>query len=131
MDKIKLILLIDDDEINNFLNKRLFLKLGIAEEVAVVLNGAEGLKFIKEHCGNGNSCPELIIIDINMPVMDGFQFLKHFQDMPLERKGDIVLVMLTTSSSPLDLELVSKYQVSGYVTKPLTEEKINYIKNLL
>ncbi|HTF82674.1 MAG TPA: response regulator [Cytophagales bacterium] len=117
-------LLIDDDDINNFLNKRLINKLKISHDVKVVLNGAEALKFIDELCTEGKECPELILLDINMPVMNGFEFLKAYDKLEFANKPNVKVVMLTTSSNPYDLEKLHEYKVSGFINKPLTEENL-------
>jgi CheY-like chemotaxis protein len=124
MKKIKCALLIDDDSINNFINERLIKKLNIAEEVKVVLNGQEGLKYIQEICIPQHTCPELILLDINMPVMDGFEFLKEYKILDFSGKNSIIIIMLTTSTSPNDTERLNDSGASGYINKPLTENKL-------
>ena len=127
MSKLKLVLLIDDDEINNFLNKRLLEKYGIAEQVAIVTNGEEGLEFIAQRCRSGAGCPELILLDISMPVMDGFEFLKQYQRLNFKNKDKVNLIVLTTSSNPNDMERIANFNVTDYLTKPLNEGKVEYL----
>lgn len=124
MNKIKCALLIDDDSINNFINERLLKKLNIADQVKVVLNGEEAIKYISQRCSENHPCPELILLDINMPVMDGFEFLKEYKNLDFNGKSSIVIIMLTTSTNPNDTERLNDSGASGYVNKPLTEQKL-------
>lgn len=124
MKKLKCAMLIDDDSINNFINERLLKKLQVSEQVKVVLNGEEALKYIKQQNANAQPCPELILLDINMPVMDGFEFLNEYQKLNFPDKKSIIIVMLTTSTNPNDTERLNNSGASGYVNKPLTEPKL-------
>lgn len=124
MNKINCALLVDDDSINNFINERLLKKLNLAHETKIVLNGEEAVKYIRERTGEGKACPELILLDINMPVMDGFEFLQAYQKMDIPNKTSVVIVMLTTSTNPNDTERLNNSGVAGYINKPLTEQKL-------
>jgi len=124
MTKINSILLVDDDQINNFINKRIINKLGIADEVKTALNGEEALNYIQQHCQNTGQCPELIFLDINMPVMNGFEFLNEFDSLPLNNKDEVKIIVLTTSTNPGDLQKLKDYRIKGFLNKPLTEKKI-------
>lgn len=103
--------------------------MSIATEVQVVPNGLQALEYIKGKIASSLTCPELILLDIKMPVMDGFEFLKHFSKLELKNKLQIVLILLTTSTHSKDLEKVKQYNVHGILNKPLTEEKLMAILN--
>lgn len=123
MKKIEKILLVDDDSINNFINARLLKKLEIADEVNISLNGEEAINYLND-CSN---CPQLILLDINMPVMDGFGFLDCYNTCAC-CKNSPVIVVLTTSSNKRDLERLTEYpSVTAFLNKPLTEEKITKV----
>lgn len=126
MKKIKNVLLIDDNEITNYLHAFLFQDLGIAENIHAKLNGQEAIDFLST-C-NEEEQPDLILLDINMPIMDGFEFLSHYQNTKMP---DItVLLMVSTSINPYDVERSQQFsQVNGFVGKPLTEEKIQNIRD--
>jgi CheY-like chemotaxis protein len=124
MRKIKTVLLIDDDSINNFINARLIKKCAISEDVRVASNGKEAILYLKECFAKGLPCPELILLDINMPVMDGFEFLTAFENLYFINKPKVVIIMLTTSSNPKDLEKMSEANIAGFLNKPLTEAMV-------
>jgi CheY-like chemotaxis protein len=125
MRKINCTLLVDDDHITNFINRRLINKLDLTEKVATVTNGEEALEYVKDYCMiNKECCPELILLDINMPVMNGLEFLKEYNNLEFENKRKVLVVMLSTSNNPSDLEKVEAYKVDDFISKPLTEEKL-------
>jgi len=126
MRKLNHILLVDDDTINNFINEKLLKKLDIANKISVALNGEEAITLLKRICDGQEDllCPELILLDINMPVMDGFEFLEKYKGLNFPEKQSVIIVMLTTSTNPNDTERLNKAGISGYINKPLTEDKI-------
>ncbi|HXA02955.1 MAG TPA: response regulator [Cytophagaceae bacterium] len=124
MNGIKSILIVDDDEINNFLHERLLRILKVTEQITIAINGANGIKCL-EYCFLKNErVPDLILLDINMPVMDGFEFLKNFRAMNFTNKEKIIIAVLTTSSDPGDRNKMEALGVRHYLYKPLTEQAI-------
>lgn len=123
------ILLIDDDSVSNFLNEMALQDMNLSDEVHVSENGEEALDFIYNHCKNGNvsACPDLIFLDINMPVMDGFQFLEALEKVPNLDKKPMKIVMLTSSNAHKDIERAKRFNVDGYIVKPISEEKLNAV----
>jgi CheY-like chemotaxis protein len=124
MNKIKTILLVDDDSINNFINRKLLEKMEVAEEIKIVNNGEEGIKCLYDHCFETKMSPELILLDINMPVMDGFEFITTFNELQFQNKSEVTIAVLTTSSNPKDRDKMERLGVKNYLSKPLTEIKI-------
>lgn len=125
MQKIKNILLVDDDPASNFLAQLLLEEFGFTEEnVVVKSNGKEAIDYILHEC-NSKEIPDLIFLDINMPVMDGFEFLDEFKTVPLLKAVKIVL--LTSSVSARDYDKAKEYVLFDYINKPLTEEKLHKI----
>lgn len=122
MQKINTILLVDDDAITNFLNERIILKLNIAKNVKIMLNGNEGLSYlIKNNHPKNPFRPDIILLDINMPVMDGFEFIKALYHHPHINKTKIVF--LTTSGNKQDIEKIKSLGNFKFLNKPLTKEK--------
>ncbi len=111
-----LVLLVDDDEITNFMSKQILGELGW-DEVTSVRNGQEALKYVQ------NQCPDLIFLDIKMPVMDGFEFLTELHETQLCPQAKIV--MLTSSSRETEKKQATQFtNVIAFLVKPLTKAKI-------
>jgi len=128
MPAIRCTLLVDDDPTTNYLNRRLLQRLNVTAQVREAGNGQEALDLLATSCTapDAPACPALIFLDINMPVMDGFAFLEMYQRRPLVQPP-IVIVMLTTSLHPADVQRVNRLPVAGFLTKPLTAEKIQQV----
>ncbi|MEP0365951.1 MAG: response regulator [Cyclobacteriaceae bacterium] len=120
--KFKCVLLIDDQEDSNFLHKRTINSIDCTEKVEVALNGKEAIDFLKSKMGTSHPQPEIIFLDLNMPVMDGWEFLEEYDKLEEQQKAGIVIVMLTTSLNPKDQEraIENKY-VKEFVSKYLDE----------
>lgn len=123
MKKLSLVLLVDDDATTNFLNEHLLNKLGVAEAVLVARNGEEALRLLAETCANPVTCPELVLLDLNMPVMSGIAFLEAFQPPPPALP--ICVVVLTTTAHPHDLARLAGLPYAGLLHKPLTRAKVD------
>jgi len=125
MPKLTSILLVDDDSTTNFLNQSLINRLGLAQHLRTAENGAEALQALRETCvPSSTSCPNLILLDMKMPVMNGIEFLEAYARLPLDQQRSIVIVMLTTSLLPQDLARVRQLPIAGVLSKPLTKEKL-------
>jgi CheY-like chemotaxis protein len=117
------ILLVDDDSTTNYLNRRLLERLNICDEVLVAPNGQQALELLQTHCSfKEGTCPALVLLDVNMPVMNGFEFLEAFMQAPARQS--IVIIMLTSSQLDADLVMAQHLPVADFLHKPLTREKI-------
>ena len=125
MVKFKSVLLVDDDYISNFIADHLLNKLSVCENVNFARNGDEALKFLKE-C---TEFPDLILLDINMPVMDGFEFIETFRALNMD-KNKTRIIIYTASFNQKDIELLKSIGFSDFIVKPLTEEKLLNILKL-
>jgi CheY-like chemotaxis protein len=119
------ILLLDDDPTTNFVNERLLRRLNVCHEVLVATSGAVALDLLGRRCGEGSHvCPDLVLLDIKMPVMNGFEFLEAFIQLPPCPAHSIVVVLLTSSQLDRDLSRIKQLPVTDFLTKPLTTEKV-------
>ena len=128
MQKLSMVLLVDDDDTSNFLAERLLLGMNVADQVLVALNGAEALELLAEHGTLFSPAnPALVLLDLNMPVMNGIEFLDAYQALPQFQQQAVVIVVLTTSLNSRDLDRVEELPIAGLASKPLTREKLDSI----
>lgn len=125
---IKKILLIDDSEPDNFLHAYLLKKSGKVQEIVTVLNVEQALDFLKETMGEKVEMPEAILLDINMPRLNGWEFLDIILKSEEFKGVQTKVYMLTTSLNPDDEnKALNVYKLDGYLNKPLTLDHINQI----
>lgn len=129
MTKIKKILLVDDDDTSNFINKLVLKGMDISGEINVSTNGEDALNYLIENCVNDSNKlgHTLILLDINMPVMNGFEFLDALKEHPELCEDDLKICMLTSSTNPEDIKRAKQYNIHGYLDKPLTAQKIKEV----
>lgn len=125
--KLSCILLVDDDEPTNYYNKKIVQMADCCDHIEVCLGVDEALEFLKTKDGEDYPKPELIFLDINMPGKDGWDFLSEHQGLAYEVKGEVVVVMLTTSLNPADEEKAYESGAKKFARKPLTVEQIHNI----
>ncbi len=129
MQKLNTILLVDDYEADNFIHRLVIDRYGCAENVDSVGNGQQALDYLQACVDEGRRLPEMIFLDINMPVMDGWEFLEAATQAKLLSAECIVVAMLTTSRNPDDTKRAANLGIAKtYVNKPLTR---SILHNLL
>lgn len=127
MEHKKNVLLIDDDEINNFYVTYMLEKTGEINEIFVALNGKEGLEKM-ESLNQNNTSIDFILLDINMPIMNGFEFLNHYQVYPNKQKITKLIALIGSAVNSEDYTKTATFKcVDAIIEKPLTEEKITQI----
>lgn len=125
MKNINSIFVVEDDPISSFVIKLALQQHPAFHESMEFKNGQVAVDYLVEQKGN-DGLPELILLDINMPVMDGWDFLEKFSDLPASK--NIPVVMLTSSINPDDIEKAKSHElVKGFLSKPLNKEKLDEI----
>lgn len=126
MPQLSCVLLVDDNDTTNYLNRLLLERLGTAAHILVAPNGRQALDLLPEHCPEPTAptCPVLILLDLNMPVMDGFEFLEAYAQLPQTRRDASVVLVLTTSLNPRDAERLRTLPAAGTIAKPLSKAKV-------
>ena len=127
MDKLNGILLVDDDQVSNYINIRLIERLKIAKKITVALNGIHALQTITSFSSKENICPELIILELEMPIMDGLEFLKEYENLQFDNKDEVKIVALSATINPNYEDALKYFKVECYIRKPLTEERFKNI----
>jgi CheY-like chemotaxis protein len=133
MKTIRNMTLIDDDDIFVFLTKKAIETTNLVELIKVFGNGLDAINFLRENCNDTHNLPEIILLDLSMPIMDGWQFLDEFTKLAPKIDKKIIIYICSSSISPSDVLLAKKSNlVSDYIIKPVTKEKlIELIKGLI
>lgn len=122
---MKSIYLVDDDKISNFVNEKLIQHAGIFEEVRVFQSGVKALAELQQVHKEQGQAPQIILLDINMPIMNGFEFLDELAQLPASFSQNIKIVMLSSSLDNGDKERAFAYQnVIDFFIKPLATDKL-------
>ena len=127
--KAEKVYLIDDDEIFQFATKRFIEIKQLADSIEVFGNGKRAIDHIKSNCQNPDGCiPEIILLDINMPIMDGWEFLSELEKIDTDIKSKTAIYLLTSSIDDRDIARAKKINlVKDYVVKPVDDEKLKKI----
>jgi len=127
------ILCIDDDPITLMLCKMVITKASFSKKIDTAKNGEDALQYFdrfKETSPNINSKPQLIFLDLNMPVMGGWEFLDHFSTAAYSNFHDSKVVILSSTIDPEDLKKAKKYSmVIDFLSKPISKEMLEFLKD--
>ncbi len=122
------VLLIDDNEIDNFINERIITSSFFSTEVIVKNSAKNALEFLSGLNGSEEAIPQVIFLDLNMPVMDGFGFLEEYAKLNDKVRNACKVVVLSSSISPEDIDRASTNPyVLKYINKPLSEKYLEAI----
>lgn len=122
MKSIKNLFLVDDDEIFTFLTKRTIEETQLVDQIKIFSNGQDAIEFLEKAASNKELLPEVILLDINMPILDGWGFLEEFILLQPSMGKQITIYVVSTSISPYDLERAKNISgVSDFIIKPVTK----------
>jgi len=116
--KLNCILLVDDDPDDNYFHQIIINKMNMENKNDIAFNGIEAIAYLKnEHC----IPPDLIFLDLNMPKMNGWEFLEEYKNLSVVQKAKVIIVILTTSANPDHIARLKEIEdVTGFTTKPLS-----------
>lgn len=124
------VMLVDDNEIDLFINQKVLEFHGFAHELITFRSGRQALDFLLQ--AQTASLPDVIFLDLNMPVVDGFRFLYEFSGFPAHIRQKCSIVVLTSSDSMRDKEKIQVNEdVIQFISKPLNDPKLDNIRMLL
>ncbi|MBX2915733.1 MAG: response regulator [Cyclobacteriaceae bacterium] len=126
---IDLVLLVDDNDTDNFISKRIIEITKFARRVEVKSSGKGALDYLKQHQHEPENIPNLIFLDINMPIVDGFVFLYEFEKFNELVRSKCKVIILSSSDNKRDIDkIVNNNHVIKFITKPLTEVALDEIR---
>ena len=128
--KLTTVAIIDDDPVYHLNIKMLLSELDSTSKFLIFNNGKEAYEFLIKSASDNQLLPDCMLLDLEMPVMDGFEFLEKFQQIKGSLKKNIAVFIVTSSSEVKDNHLMIKYPfVRGYLTKPISGTEIKKIRN--
>lgn len=131
MSEIGKVMLVDDNDTDNFISRRIIEITKFSEEVIVKNSGKGALDYLDENKENPEALPDIIFLDINMPIVDGFVFLYEYEKFGNIVKDKCRVIILSSSDNKRDIDkIVNNDYVIKFVTKPLTEKTLEEIREL-
>jgi CheY-like chemotaxis protein len=128
---LDLVMLVDDNDTDNFISKRIIEITKFAKRIEIKNSGKSALEYLEKNKNNIADLPDLIFLDINMPIVDGFVFLFEFERFSEAIKNKCKIIILSSSDNKRDIDkIVNNDYVVKFITKPLTENVLSEIKNL-
>lgn len=123
------VMLVDDNDTDNFIHKRVIELTGFCKNIIVKNSGKSALDYLETNKYNLDLLPNIIFLDINMPIVDGFVFLFEYDNFPVELKQKCKIVILSSSDSKRDIDrIVDNEFVINFITKPLSDEALTKLK---
>ena len=128
---VDLVMLVDDNDTDNFISKRIIEITEFAKTVEIKNSGKSALEYLEEYKNDPDKLPNIIFLDINMPIVDGFVFLYEFEKFTDTVKDKCKVIILSSSDNKRDIDkIVNNDHVIKFITKPLTENALNEIRSL-
>ncbi|TKC04378.1 response regulator [Pedobacter frigoris] len=129
-DSVINLLVIDDDDINIFIIRKIVEKTGYKVNMVSRSNGQLAVEYLTEIADNRDVFPQLMLVDINMPILNGWEFLEAYEQLNLPQKSD--MYMLSSSVYENDIEKAKSYKtIKGFISKPLTIERLSELLRLV
>lgn len=126
---MELVMLVDDNDTDNFISKRIIEITKFSKRVEVKSSGKSALDYLRENQNNIENLPNIIFLDINMPIVDGFVFLYEFEKFNEIVRSRCKVIILSSSDNKRDIDkIVNNNHVIKFITKPLTEVALDEIK---
>ena len=126
--KLPIIGIIDDDTIYHFILTSIINKNKLAESILSFLDGEEAIQYLTENKMNNEKIPDVLFLDVNMPIMDGWMFIEEYARIKTDITKKTLVFMLSSSANPIDIERADKIsEISNYIIKPINLEEVKII----
>lgn len=122
------ILLIDDDRIYQFAARKTIEATGFADNILIYSNGEDAINYLKSNIKDETSLPDVIFLDVNMPIMNGWEFLEEYSHIKQGLIKPVIIYVVSSSVDEFDVSKSRQYDtVKGYIVKPVLREKFRQI----
>lgn len=129
---IELVMLVDDNDTDNFISRRIIEITKFANDVVIKNSGKSALEYLETYKNDHEKLPDLIFLDINMPIVDGFVFLYEFEKFDYAVKDKCKVIILSSSDNKRDIDkIVNNDHVIKFITKPLTEVALDEVAQIV
>ncbi len=130
--KIQRTCIIDDDPIFIYGTRRIMKEVDFCDNILVFNNGQDAIDGLKELIAKGEDLPEVLFLDLNMPIMNGWEFLEDFVKIPNPDGKKVIIYIISSSVDPRDLERIRNYKmVNNYILKPLSpQDLVNVLQDV-
>ncbi len=126
--KIQRTCIIDDDPIFIYGTRRIMKEVNFCDNILVFNNGQDAIEGLKELIAQGEDLPEVLFLDLNMPIMNGWEFLEDFEKIPNPNGKKVIIYIISSSIDPRDLERIRNYKmVNNYILKPLSPQDLENV----
>jgi|TARA_B110000967_G_scaffold193849_1_gene221798 CheY-like chemotaxis protein len=126
--KLPIIGIIDDDTIYHFILTSIINKNKLAESILSFLDGEKAIQYLTENKMNNEKIPDVLFLDVNMPIMDGWMFIEEYARIKTDITKKTLVFMLSSSANPIDIERADKIsEISNYIIKPINLEEVKII----
>ena len=120
--------IVDDDDIYQFTMIKTLKSLKLTNRIKVFSDGEEALDFMLDNLHNDKELPDVIFLDIDMPIMDGFEFMEEYVKLKPKLGKKITIYMVSSSVDPVDIDRAKKIsEITDYIIKPITQDQLTYI----
>ena len=119
---MKSVLIVDNNEIDTLIHRKVLERVRHISQVHSAKNGHAALALLNAYAEESKPLPDIILLDLNMPIMTGFAFIDKFQELELPGKENVIIVVVTSSNSASDLRAIKEKGINLYLLKPLTEK---------
>lgn len=121
------VLVVDDDDIVHFISLKLLSMYKCIDKVYSAYNGSEALKILNDGCQGRLRVPEIVLMDLHMPVMDGFQLISEIREMKCLRNEKMVMIMISSTQDEKEIEKAGELGIDYFFSKPIMMEKLESV----